>query len=96
MRTFAAPGGVSGVMGGDRAIFETAAQTERFTRDKVRVPVLALGGEQCFVDRTRQLLTTVAENVQGGIVPNCGHFIHEEQPEELVKLLREFWRTVAG
>jgi pimeloyl-ACP methyl ester carboxylesterase len=95
LRTFAAPGGVSGVMGVYRAIFETAAQTERFTRDKVRTPILGLGGEQCFGDRTRQLLTTVAENVQGGIVPNCGHFIPEEKPEELVKLLRDFWRSTA-
>jgi len=91
MRTFAAPGGVSGVLGVYRAIFETQAQTEPFIRDKVRVPVLALGGDASFGDKTRELLTTVVENVQGGVVPDCGHFIPEEQPEELVRLLTAFW-----
>jgi pimeloyl-ACP methyl ester carboxylesterase len=95
MRTFAAPGGVSGVLGVYRAIFETQAQTERFTRDKVQVPVLALGGDASFGDKTRELLTTVAENVQGGVVAHCGHFIPEEQPEELVRRLSAFWAGAA-
>lgn len=93
MRSFAAPGGVSGVLGVYRAIFETQAQTERFLRDKVQVPVLALGGDKSFGDKTRALLTSVAEHVQGGVVTNCGHFIPEEQPEVLVRELRAFWNA---
>jgi hypothetical protein len=57
LRTFAAPGGVAGVFGVYRAIFQTRDQTKRFTRDKVRVPVLAPGGDKSFGDRTRELLT---------------------------------------
>ncbi len=96
MRTFAAPGGVSGVLGVYRAIFETQLQTEPFMRDKVRVPVLALGGDASFGDKTRELLTTVAGNVRGGVVAHCGHFIPEEQPAELVRLLSAFWADIAG
>jgi len=96
MRTFAAPGGISGVMGVYRAIFETQAQTDPFTQNKVRVPVLALGGDASFGDRTRQMLTTVAENVTGGVISNCGHFIPEEKPEELVSLLSKFWGENPG
>ena len=95
MRTSPAPGGVSGVLGVYRAIFETQSQTERFMREKVRVPVLGLGGDASFGDKTRALLTTVAENVQGGVLANCGHFIPEEQPEELVRLLSAFWAETA-
>jgi pimeloyl-ACP methyl ester carboxylesterase len=95
LRTFAAAGGVAGVFGVYRAIFQTRDQTERFTRDKVRVPVLALGGDKSFGDQTRELLTSVAENVQGGAIANCGHFIPEEQPEELVRRLVAFWRRTA-
>ena len=91
MRSFSAGGGVSGAFGVYRAIFETQAQTEPFTRDKIRLPVLGLGGEKSMGDRTRQMLTTVAENVQGGVVADCGHFIPEEKPEELVARLRQFW-----
>ena len=91
MRSFGAPGGVSGAFGVYRAIFETQAQTEPFTSHKVRLPVLGLGGEKSMGDRTRQMLTTVAANVQGGAVAGCGHFIPEEKPEELVARLRQFW-----
>ncbi len=91
MRTFAAPGGVNGAFGVYRAIFETQAQTEPFTREKIRVPVLGLGGEKSMGDRTRQMLTNVANNVNGGAVPQCGHFIPEEKPEDLVMRLHRFW-----
>ncbi len=91
MRSFGASGGVSGAFGVYRAIFETQAQTEPFTRKKVRVPVLGLGGEKSMGDRTRQMLTTVAANVQGGAMAGCGPFIPEEKPEELVARLLQFW-----
>jgi pimeloyl-ACP methyl ester carboxylesterase len=33
----------------------------------------------------------LAQNVQGVTVPNSGHFIPEEQPDFLVKLLNNFF-----
>ena len=72
MRTFAAPGGVSGVLDVCRAIFKTQSQTELFMRNKVRVSVLALERDTSFGDKTRELQTPVVENVQCGVVPNCG------------------------
>lgn len=38
---------------------------------------------------------TVVENAHGGVVANCGHFIPEEQPEELARLLSAFWAETA-
>ena len=63
-RTFAAPGGVHGAMGVYRALFETQAQTDPFIDKRMRVPMLALGGDESFGDRTGEMLTTVAENVR--------------------------------
>jgi pimeloyl-ACP methyl ester carboxylesterase len=34
----------------------------------------------------------LAQNVTGIIVPNSGHFIQEEQPDVVVKLLSNFFR----
>jgi len=31
------------------------------------------------------------EHVSGGIIPQCGHFIPEEQPEELLRRLNAFF-----
>ena len=64
-------------------------------RDKVRVPVLALGGDKTFGDKTREQLTTLVEKVHGGAAQHCGHFIPEEQPDVLVRLLSEFWTKTA-
>jgi pimeloyl-ACP methyl ester carboxylesterase len=33
----------------------------------------------------------LAQNVQGITVPNSGHFIQEEQPDVVVKLLNNFF-----
>jgi pimeloyl-ACP methyl ester carboxylesterase len=35
--------------------------------------------------------TLIAQNVQGIIVPNSGHWIPEEQPDFVIKLLNNFF-----
>ncbi len=87
LRSFAAPGGVSGAFGIYRAVPRSAEQTAPLARSKVRVPVLALGGEGSLGERVREMFALVAERVEGGAVPGCGHFIPEERPEELVRRL---------
>jgi pimeloyl-ACP methyl ester carboxylesterase len=36
-------------------------------------------------------LAQLAENVSGGVIPQCGHYIAEEQPEELLRRLNVFF-----
>jgi len=48
--------------------------------EKLTIPVLAYGGES-FLGDIRPYWTPVAEQVEGGAVPHCGHFVPEEQPE---------------
>jgi pimeloyl-ACP methyl ester carboxylesterase len=31
------------------------------------------------------MVKMVAENVEGGVIPDCGHFVPEERPEEIVR-----------
>jgi pimeloyl-ACP methyl ester carboxylesterase len=38
----------------------------------------------------------VAENVQGGEIPDCGHWIPEEKPEELLRELLAFFQSNAN
>jgi pimeloyl-ACP methyl ester carboxylesterase len=57
------------------------------------IPVLALGGEFGMNMIPFNDLKAVAENVRGGIVEDCGHYIAEEQPEELTRQLLEFFKT---
>jgi pimeloyl-ACP methyl ester carboxylesterase len=65
---------------------------------KLRMPVLALGGEKSFGRGMECLesLQRVADNVRGGIVADCGHWLAEEQPTLLSDELMRFFGDDAG
>jgi pimeloyl-ACP methyl ester carboxylesterase len=88
LRTFSGTEGVLGALGVYRAAFTTIDQTTPLKRNRVRVPVIALGGERAQGARIAEMVALVAENVEGGSVPDCGHFLPEEQPGEIVRRVR--------
>jgi pimeloyl-ACP methyl ester carboxylesterase len=85
LRTFAGREGVLGAMGVYRAAFTTIQQTEPLTIHKVKVPVVALGGAKGLGEQVLPMVKMVAENVEGGVIADCGHFVPEERPEEIVR-----------
>ena len=62
---------------------------------RLPMPVLALGGARAEArgrgEEPLESLRLIASNVQGGAVPDCGHFIPEEQPELLAQALLRFF-----
>ncbi|MGR9092369.1 MAG: alpha/beta fold hydrolase [Gammaproteobacteria bacterium] len=62
--------------------------------DKLTIPVTAWGGD-AFLGDIRPQWEVVAENVAGGAVPECGHFVPEEQPEFVIDTAREFFAPLA-
>jgi pimeloyl-ACP methyl ester carboxylesterase len=59
--------------------------------------VLALGGARTEsrgrAEEPLESLREIADDVRGGAVPDCGHFIAEEQPDLLAeRLLEHFLR----
>jgi pimeloyl-ACP methyl ester carboxylesterase len=85
LRTFSGREGVLGALGVYRAAFTTMEQTAPLTRNKVRVPIVALGGERAQGLEIRKMVEMVANNVDGGSIANCGHFVPEERPDEVVR-----------
>ena len=85
LRTFAGREGVLGAMGVYRAAFTTIQQTEPLTIHKVKVPVVALGGAKGLGELVLPMVKMVAQNVEGGVIPDCGHFVPEERPGEIVR-----------
>lgn len=57
---------------------------------KLKMPVLAVGAEKSFGTGEETELRFVADNVTGGIVPDSGHWIMEENPQATVKLVSDF------
>jgi pimeloyl-ACP methyl ester carboxylesterase len=85
LRTFSRREGVLGALGVYRAAFTTIEQTAPLTKKKVQVPVVALGGENAQGVQIRKMVEMVAENVDGGSIADCGHFVPEERPDEILR-----------
>ncbi len=85
LRTFDGREGVLGAMGVYRAAFTTIAQTAPLTGSKVQVPVVTLGGEKGLGPRLREMVGLVASIQHDVVLTDCGHFLPEEQPEEVVR-----------
>lgn len=86
-RTFSGTEGVLGALGVYRAAFRTIEQTEPLADDKVRVPVVAVGGALSRGHHVREMVESVAEMVTGVVIPGCGHFVPEECPDRIADLV---------
>jgi pimeloyl-ACP methyl ester carboxylesterase len=73
------------------SVFDDAEQVKEFSARKLQMPVLALGGEMGASEFVLQGISPLAENVSGGVVKRAGHWVADEQPEELSRRLLEFF-----
>jgi pimeloyl-ACP methyl ester carboxylesterase len=91
VRHYAAPGALSSAFAYYRAFGQAIEQNRQYAQTKLQMPVLALGGESVLGDFVLKSLQQVAVNVQGGAIPQCGHWIATERPEYLVDQLLSFF-----
>ena len=85
LRTFAGRTGVLGSFGIYRAAFTSIEQTEPLLERKATVRVVALGGEKGLGAKVGEMVSMVAETVEAHTLPDCGHFMTEERPEEVIR-----------
>ena len=57
---------------------------------KLKLPILALGGEKSFGPMMATVMRAGGEDVNEGIVPDSGHWIMEENPRATIALVRGF------
>jgi pimeloyl-ACP methyl ester carboxylesterase len=57
---------------------------------KITMPVFAVGAEKLFGTGMADEMRFAASNVTGGIVPNSGHWIMDENPQATVELVTGF------
>ena len=95
LRTYVKPGAMRALYGYYRALPQDGEDNRAWlaANGKLKTPVLALGGNKSFGRgmETMESLQRVAENVVGGIIPNCGHWVAEEQPEFIARELLKFF-----
>ena len=90
VRVYSAPGAMSAGFEWFRAFPADIEQNLAGTRAKLPMPVLALGGEKMMGRFMVPMLQAVAEDVRGGSIPECGHWLAEEKPDDLLAQLNDF------
>lgn len=90
VEAYSAPGAMSASFEWYRAFPKNIEFNLASARSKLRMPVLALGAEKTMGRFMVPMMQAVAEDVRGGVIPECGHYVPEEQPEYLVEQLFAF------
>ena len=72
-----------------RRILDDMEFNKKKSKGKLRIPLLAVGG-QCSIPNTGDALRPYFENVTSVVIRDSGHFVPEEQPDALAKVLMAF------
>jgi pimeloyl-ACP methyl ester carboxylesterase len=92
LRVFKKPGGLRAGLAYYRAASLSAQQNREFSAaGKLRLPVLALSADQGAIADMAAPLRAFAEDVRGGAIAFCGHFLAEEQPAAVARELAAFF-----
>jgi len=101
LRTYTQPGALRAGFAYYRNIPANAAYNRSLRESGFRLtmPVLAIGGGRPEArgrgEEPEQSLREIADDVTGRVIPDCGHFVPEEQPEILTGLLLEHFGRAA-
>lgn len=88
---FSAPGALRASMAHYGAIWTDLKHNIENAKTLLEMPVLALGGEMSFGERTVSSARKIAKNVRGRSLPRCAHWVAEEEPEALLAELLAFF-----
>ncbi|WP_429067356.1 alpha/beta fold hydrolase [Aeromonas bestiarum] len=89
---YSSPGGLRAGFAYYRAISQTITQNKQRAEKKLMMPVLAIGADHATRDAPQQTMQGRAVNLQGAMLSECGHFVTEECPEQLMTVLLPFLR----
>ena len=84
------PHALRGSFGQYRAWDTNSAQNQQRKTRKLTLPVLAIGGAKGIGQPVVDAMKLVADDVQGLIIPDCGHWLAEEAPDQMLAALTAF------
>ncbi|WP_329536718.1 alpha/beta hydrolase (plasmid) [Streptomyces sp. NBC_01450] len=98
-RVFSDPETLRGSFGLYRAWDATLDQNDKRAHTKLTMPVLAIGGKESWHEFVAGAMKPLANDVQGVVIPDAGHWVAEQAPKELLTELTRFltpYRRAAG
>jgi pimeloyl-ACP methyl ester carboxylesterase len=84
------PDSLRGSLGFYRAFDATLAQNAQRATTPLTMPVLAIGGETSYGAHVAEAMTALAADVQSAVIPDTGHWVAEDAPEEMLAALTSF------
>lgn len=89
-RAYARPGRMTPTYGLYRSIPQDVRDTDRFAKQPLTIPVLAIGAERGSGELIVQSARKIASRVTPVVFRQTGHFIPEERPEALTDTVLQF------
>ncbi len=93
-RVYSGPGGLHGMLGYYRAVIEDMAQNQALFARRLKLRVLALGGDRGSAPDIFKAMRPLGDDVRGSLIADSGHYIPEKQPETLAAEILAFARTL--
>ncbi|MGH7340244.1 MAG: alpha/beta fold hydrolase, partial [Candidatus Rokuibacteriota bacterium] len=90
VRLVSNPDALRGSFGWYRAFDATLAQNEKRRTRRLKMPVLAIGGEASWGEHVGDAMKPLADDVQNVVIPGAGHWVAEEAPDRMLAALKSF------
>ena len=90
VRAYSEPGAMAASLEWYRAFPKDIEFIAASKRVKLKMPVLALGADKTMGRFMLPMVQQVADDVRGGSIPDCGHYVPEERPDYLLARLIDF------
>jgi len=90
VRCYQQPGALRAGFEYYRTLFQDGRENRRSSAEPLTMPVLAVGGEHSMGARVADSIRALAPGAIGQVIPACGHWVPEEQPELLSRILAAF------
>jgi pimeloyl-ACP methyl ester carboxylesterase len=89
---YARPGAIHNAFSGQFAAFAQDAidNQELVAKGKLKMPVLAIGGDHSYGSHLATEIGFAAANVRAAVIEDSGHWIMEEQPKQAIAVVLSF------
>lgn len=90
VRAYSMPGAMRAGFAYYRALPQTIEQNKKRMQSRLHLPILTIGGEYGTANIAENTLKPYADELHGYVLQNCGHYVPEECPAELLDRLIPF------
>jgi pimeloyl-ACP methyl ester carboxylesterase len=90
VRAYSMPGAMRAGFAYYRALPDTIEQNKKRMQSRLKLPILALGGEHGTANVAETTLKPYADDLSGHVLASCGHYVPEECPSALLDRLMPF------